>query len=658
MVDRIDHILLCLVRHDGPLTAAEIASMVGVSDRTIKSSMRRVAEELASHGAELEAKRNCGYRVVVHDEARYSKLAERINLLAGHIMMKNYDKAERALHIERRLVGSDRGARIEEICDELSLSRTAVRSALKAATRFCESYHLEVSSSPQQGMRVSGEEHMVRLALMELFEVHFHTYCLDTTVREYARWIWCDYQERQDIRHEFLHHLRGSGIALRDSSTQRISMYLIIARNRIASGYRVHLPVRWVEEIKSSLCYGVAVDILSALEYRFHGFGFANDETAFFAILLLCNMDTDLARDVRAVSPYLYPDVHRAACASIHLLRMQTGIDLASMAGAQACLEQCLLGNVAMRRYDMDGFEVHEYDVVRSVVRDPLCLFFGAVLAHVVGSVLDCRMSQADICSYTALFQWIMQSVPLPIRPKRLLVTNTMGTEYARLVARNIKQAFPETVESARACELYEIREIDAAAYDAVVTNSASSYRYDAPYAAYRDGLSPIDLTRIYETVLIDAYSCYPWLPNEETVRVHNDVRVDSIAQVMQALALDEERRGQHAVRRVQGLHETLISMQECSPCWLGILISLVDGSRAGLVEWYNFAKPISAGAEKMRACLTVRLPASTDMPSLAMWRRSLAHVADSSEALAVEVPRDVLKVLERAFRTSLLIHQ
>ena len=68
MVDRTDHILSCMMKANGPLTSAQLAEALGVSSRTVKASMPRVAQSLEEHGAKLCARRNAGYWIEVLDE--------------------------------------------------------------------------------------------------------------------------------------------------------------------------------------------------------------------------------------------------------------------------------------------------------------------------------------------------------------------------------------------------------------------------------------------------------------------------------------------------------------------------------------------------------------------------------------------------------------
>ena len=122
MVDRTQRILLELMKANGnPLTSAQLAQVVGVSSRTIKSTMPRVVDTLQANGAELSSRRNRGYSIVVHDDVAYHNLVEKTNMQAVHIAMAGYDDTTRILHICRKLVAAPAGAKIDEICEYTSI---------------------------------------------------------------------------------------------------------------------------------------------------------------------------------------------------------------------------------------------------------------------------------------------------------------------------------------------------------------------------------------------------------------------------------------------------------------------------------------------------------------------------------------------------------
>ena len=625
MISRSERILLSLLRADGPLTSMQLADVIGVSSRTVKADMPRVAHILEDHGARLEAKRNRGYSIVVRDENLYGELVRQIELRAIRIDMANYDHALRVLHIERRLVSSPDGVLIDQICSELALSRSATQRALQDAIRFLHGFRLEVVSSPGRGMRVVGDEHLVRLALVELFEIHFDMFTPSDLIPEYARWIACEDNKRQLIRHEFLRVLRNSAISMRDGLTQRLAVYLVVMKNRIEAGLNISLPTYWVSEIKESACYEVAVDVLSALSVHFPEFGVSNEEAAFFAILLLRYLDVSLARDARAISPYLYPLAHLAANRVLAKLDDELGGELLRIEGVQPLMEQCLLPLVAAQRYRLDGCELYDNDAESGIAGDPVCIFLAVLTGSLIEDMLQIALSRSDYLFLAMAMLWVLDGVEPPAKPLRLLVTNAMGTEFANRQLQRLLANYPGLIDrSSKACELYEIRGFDPASYDAVITDVATTgYRYGAPRGFYGPHLDATDEASIHDDVLIGAYALEAFAWSSDRIQIKRGIAFDDIEELIQAISLcSAEDEGQFEVRQELLLRQAYTA----GPVGMtryGFLFESVS-KESERIEWYECGHPMRWGDSHVDAVVYVCVCLSNGLVHLQALSRAL----------------------------------
>lgn len=621
MIDRTIHILSYLMKADRPVTSGQLAKALGVSDRTIKNSMPQVARSLEEHGAHLGARRHTGYWIEVIEEPSYSKFRDKMALRAMNVSMASYDHAERLLYVERRLVASPDGARIDQICEELALSRSAVRSVMKEAISFCESYHLKASSSPGKGVCVIGEEQMIRLALTELFEIHFNTFSPDSATKEYAQWIDCDFQERQDIRHIFLKVLRSSGISLRDSMTQRISMYFIIARNRNRAGFHIMLPKSWIEEIQTSPCNVLAENIYRALSNHFDGFTVDENEVAFLGILLLHNFDIASRYDLCAVVPKLYSKVQRTCTSAIRMFRDRTGLNLEDD-NHRKFWEQRILPLVVGKRYGLDGCELYRDDGVRGTAKDPFCMYLGTILGDCVARILNCSMSQAEIRLLAASVQLMLVYAPLQLKPLRVLVTSAMGMDFAESTAAYLKLRFPQLVASAKAYELYEIRGLDSADYDAVITDAEYGYRYAAPMSPYTIRTIDHDLGVIYNKLLVRAFDIIDLLPSSSCMQMIKGVQFEDVHELIQTLSLLDAQHEISMSMVEEDFNLQIPAMEKSVLNHRGFLFRMIPPSEEESISWYVLEHPLAIGSEKVSSVIYARLHMSESLQQLAAYER------------------------------------
>lgn len=542
MNNRQRNIIWYLTLADGPMTSDELARTLGVSSRTIKSDMTSVvAQELEANGARLISRRNRGYSIQIIDNERFQTLYTLISMKTGRFSAVNEE--ERLLYIARKLVDSQQGVLVDELEEDLYLTRSALRVPLHEAIRFCESFHLKTTSAIGRGLRVVGEEHLIRIALTELFELHFHKAELDSVDEEYAQWVGCEYQERQDIRHAFLKVLRESTFAMRDSVTQRIAMYLIIARNRRRAGLRIALPASWIAEVRALPIYALAAQIYDVLHSQFEGYAMDTAEICFLAIYMLANLNPDLRRDPKETAPMIASLVKRTAEDMLIAVRAEYGSDLAALPDAQPLLEQVILPILIGARYGLDGHQCFDYSYENSYLSMPLEMHYARLLAGELSARTGCRVSATDLSVLSCYAAGLLRGVQYPVRPLRIVATNSIGMEFARIAAADLWRTFPRLIEKIIPAELYEIRGMDPSSYDAVLVglvkhnqNKLFGYNYDAPATTLLLTESGRDYARIYNEILIRAYQFEKLLPAPENIEVKEDFLYYDPGQVFQYL--------------------------------------------------------------------------------------------------------------------------
>lgn len=322
------------------MTSQELAERIGVSAHTIKNEMPQVAQILNENGARLVSRRHKGYYVEVLDPEVYDTFSAVTSIRQMPGSMLNADRESRVRYLSRRIISTETGIKKEQLADQLFLSASALREPLSMATRLCESFGLRIVSRPGTGMRVEGEEYKRRLALTEVSGVHFHKETLDCSDPDSASWLSCGYEERQDIRHTFLKILRESPISLRDSATQRVAVYLIIARNRVQNGHEIRLPDPWLESISGTMFYPLAQSIYHTLEEQYGGYAMPRDEVAFLGILLFSMLDVNLKRDPFSLHPGFAGQAGHLRDRVLVYLKQETGLDFALLPMARDLLHE------------------------------------------------------------------------------------------------------------------------------------------------------------------------------------------------------------------------------------------------------------------------------------------------------------------------------
>lgn len=507
MQRRQESIIYQLAASDGPLTAEELAKRLLVSTRTIKYEMIEVKTKLFEVGAELIAKRNEGYSIRITDQNLFNQYLEPIGIQSTLANNFGSDDHARFLYIARKLVSSSRFVKLEDIADELYLSRSAIREDVNHVMDFLRSYHLEVESKPGLGVRAFGTEYHMRMAMTELYAVHFHKVLLDNAGMEYTKWMECGYEERQDIRHVFLKELRETDVKISDINTQRLSIYFIIVRNRCNAGYRLRLPDHWKKKVGTSKEFYAANAIYENLKSQFLGYDLPEEETIFLAVYLMSGRDMwNVTQPEQEYAPF-YREACEIQAGLCDYMKELCKLDLSIFSWAQRELCNCLISLLINIYFGLDGMDRVWYDYENQAFKSPVAVSLASVASGYLQERLNISLSTLLLSQLSTFIFKAISMTEYDIRRQNLLLVNSNGLGLNKITKNRILKRYEPLVASFTFVELYEIRGLDQNKYDAVLMDSGEmAYNYSLPCCVIHILNCEKEMDILFNRCLIKAY--------------------------------------------------------------------------------------------------------------------------------------------------------
>ncbi len=590
-----------------PLTANEIAKLLGVSSRTVKTEMLTIRAELLSLGAALIAKRNEGYSIDITDAKLFTPFFEQLNMKTTMTDFYVRDDMAWFLFVARKLVSVSDYCKLDDIASELYLSRSSINEIVKYALAFLKSYRLSVESKPRLGIRIVGAEYHVRLAMTELFAVHFHRAILDNTASEYARWVYCDEQQRQAIRHNFLKTLRTGQIKVVDIYTQRMSIYFIIARNRFASGNTITLPQHWVDAIKQFQEYDLSRRIIHNLSESFENYDMSEHEIAFLAIYLLCYRDMAHLESTEAEFHMLYREAVVAADGLLAYLRDTYNMDFCCFDWSKTELISLLIPILARIRFCIEGVTFFRSQLRYEVFLSPLASELAFGMASFLGELYNVTPSVNTIAALGSFVYKVISFVEYDIKPLKLLLVNSDGLSMSALTERRLMRAFGHLIESCTHTELYEIRGMNQQDYSAVLLNtSAFSYNYSLPHAMFHTMTHSGDMGDIYNKILLSAYQIKHLLPSPTIIQVFENVDYVNEQQFIQLLAIKHCKDSRKRLTFIDMLLSRVRNQIQHCAVKIAVLFGLTQLTDTESIELYCLKQHISWGGSEINHILYV----------------------------------------------------
>lgn len=285
---RLSNILSELMTADSPLTSAYLANGLNVTSRTIRSDIKELDRLLSKNGASITSIRGAGYRLSIQNDHLFRQfLQNTFQEEFSHPVFPN----ERILYLLKRLLLTDEYLKLEDLADEMFISKSTVQNDMRDVRKRLKSYAIELEIKPNYGFRLKGDEIKLRYCMAEHIFPKRETEIdiLNTRISILPK------KELEMIRQTILERINEGQISLSDIGLNNLLIHIAIACKRIRSGKHVSLFSQDVKEIMNHKEYDVSRKIVRTLEEKLK-VTFPEAEMAYISIHLMGAKRTAMAK--------------------------------------------------------------------------------------------------------------------------------------------------------------------------------------------------------------------------------------------------------------------------------------------------------------------------------------------------------------------------
>ena len=150
-------------------TSEELGELLGVSSKTARSMVKAVREELEQNGAVVEAKSRKGFCLVITDREKFDRFCHP-ETTEQHFVPNTGE--ERVFYILVMLLSQVDYIKLEDIADELFVSKYTITGDLHRVEVLLGEYSLEILRRPNYGIKVTGRETDIRNCMAHILGRH------------------------------------------------------------------------------------------------------------------------------------------------------------------------------------------------------------------------------------------------------------------------------------------------------------------------------------------------------------------------------------------------------------------------------------------------------------------------------------------------------
>lgn len=427
-------------------TASFIAQQLELSDRTVRSELKQLAEELPDYGMALISKPKFGYRVEILDPVLAGKTqAPRTEMPAT--------PQQRVRFILEYLLAHEDYVKTEELCDLLFLSQSSISQDLKTVREILERYNLKLTVRPHYGLKIEGSEFDYRQCLST---------CLTSMMEDQPE---ADQRQGQLQRiSEILETVfEEAQFFMSDFAFNNLAMHLLIALQRIVSGNHVPMTPQKLEELKAKPLYPLAQKIVGCIEQAF-SVVIPESECGYIVIHLLGKqMIKSPQQENCIISETMYETVDEM----LRVVDDEMNLDLSSDLNLRLVLALHLVPLENRLQYDLNM----RNPLLKEIKNHYMLAFMIATTACGVLKERYQKEISEDEIGYIALhINLALERKRETIRRKNIVIVCSTGRGTAELLEYQYRDKFGKYINQLMTCDVLTLDRIDFSDVDLVIS--------------------------------------------------------------------------------------------------------------------------------------------------------------------------------------------
>lgn len=498
--NRQETTIIELINSSKCITADYLAELFSVTKRTIRSDLSLLNDILKDNGALIRRDESKIIRMIITDDQQFKKYIDTIINVSDAIPVEPEDRIQ---HLIRKFLLSNDYIKIDDLAEELIVSRSTLQKDLKDVKVILNKFNLVFEKRPNYGVKLVGNERNIRNAMSELLfkrNTVFHA--------DYSNQDWLlDKNEIQIIQKIILKKLKHFNLNLSDIALNNLVVHIAIACKRIQNQQYAQLTNIDNSDIIKKEEYEVAKSIIHDIETKLN-YSFPEVEITYVTMHLLGTklfLDNEKTQPLSAFDQEIVDVVDRVIKTVDRRLALRVSDDKELYAGITIHLKPAIhrfKHNMNIRNPMLDAIKINY----------PLAFEASVLASKIIEDSFKIKMNE-DEMGYIALhFGAAIERAKLKVKPLRTLIVCTTGVGSSQLLLYKIKASFSNRLSIIGATELHNLVNFSEEELDLIISTVPLPKEVTVPHVVVGDILGDTDLNTIQalidtqEVIIIDRY--------------------------------------------------------------------------------------------------------------------------------------------------------
>lgn len=427
------------------ITATQLASEVGASEKTVRTRIKELNEELKEHGAQIHSRRNAGFCLRIDDVDAYEAWRKQSMAITEALPATS---AERVQYLLAYLLNHSDYIKLDDLSQFLYISRNSLTADLKQVEHMLKLYDLSIDRRPSYGIRIEGSEFNRRICIANcLLKRERMGMDLDKQKQDMKR--------LADILKDVLQECK---LNLSETAFESLVLHLYVANGRIQR----NCPVDFSPEAKEEACKNLrdyameaAVKIAQKVE-QVMGIRYSDQELFYLAI----HVDGKTFPDSSKHKPNLVitERIDKLVLQMLTAVYEGNGIDFRDNLELRMSLNQHMVPFDIRMKY---GIPMHNPLLDEIKKEYAFAYAIAATACTVLRQYYNKKIPEDETGYFALLFALANEKKDRQLGRKNIVVVCISGRGSSQLFLYKYRQAFGKYINQIYECTVFDLETFD-----------------------------------------------------------------------------------------------------------------------------------------------------------------------------------------------------
>ncbi|BCN31133.1 BglG family transcription antiterminator [Anaeromicropila herbilytica] len=460
-------------------TSASLGEVLGASEKTIRTRIKELNEEIRMHGAEVYSKPRYGYYLRINEPGVWMDF---LNSRGKEELRTPTDSKERTHYLLVLFLSRKDYIKIEELSSFLYVSTKTLSNELKKVEYILNRFHIELERKPYYGIRAIGKEFNMRICIL-------HNQLMNTNpffeVRKEKE------KEIELIGEALLHLSKEYGVRFAETAFQNTVIYIYISISRMKKGFYIPKEALKVEESdKRELL--IAERIYTKLK-EVETFEITKEEIYYTGIYIAGKSHMG---DINTKPNFVISEkTDKLVSQMLEEIYLTYNVELRDDLNLRMMLNQHLIPMEIRIKYNIP-FEYFVEDELKEKN------FFSYTMAQQAGVVLEKaynkNIADDEIACLALYFQLAMEEKKTSFKRKNnILLVCISGKASSQMLMYRFRQEFGEYINTIKVCGMYDFEQCDLSDVDFIFSTVPIYSKVTVPIMEIKDFLESNEIMAV-----------------------------------------------------------------------------------------------------------------------------------------------------------------